>query len=40
MQSAYDPDKRKLINALSHGSIFFNALILNGWNSHRHSLHF
>lgn len=28
MQSAYDPDKRKLLNALSHGSIFFNALIL------------
>jgi hypothetical protein len=28
MQSAYDPDKRKLLNALSHGSIFFNALVL------------
>lgn len=29
MQSAYDPDKRKLLNALSHGSIFFNALVLS-----------
>jgi uncharacterized Tic20 family protein len=28
MQSAYDPDKRKLLSALSHGSIFFNALVL------------
>ncbi len=28
MQSAYDPDKRKLLNSLSHGSTFFNALIL------------
>ena len=28
MQSAYDPDKRKLLNALSHGSIFFNTLIV------------
>jgi uncharacterized Tic20 family protein len=28
MQSTYDPDKRKLLSAVSHGSIFFNALIL------------
>jgi uncharacterized Tic20 family protein len=28
MQSAYDPNKRKLLSALSHGSIFFNALVL------------
>lgn len=28
MQSTYDPDKRKLLNAISHGSIFFNTLIV------------
>lgn len=29
MQTAYDPDKRKLLSGLSHGSIFFSALILS-----------
>ncbi|HEY9881951.1 MAG TPA: DUF4870 domain-containing protein, partial [Leptolyngbyaceae cyanobacterium] len=29
MQSTYDNDKRKLLAALSHGSIFFTALILS-----------
>lgn len=29
MQSTYDPDKRKLLSSLSHGSIFFSALILS-----------
>jgi len=25
----YDPDKRKLLSALSHGSIFFSSLVLS-----------
>ncbi|MEM6425951.1 MAG: DUF4870 domain-containing protein [Cyanobacteria bacterium P01_H01_bin.119] len=29
MQSTYDPDKRKLLSALSHGSIFLSALVLS-----------
>jgi uncharacterized protein len=29
MQSTYDPDKRKLLSALSHGSIFFSVLFLS-----------
>lgn len=29
MQSTYDPDKRKLLSCLSHGSIFFSALLLS-----------
>ncbi len=29
MQTAYDPDKRKLLSGLSHGSIFFSGLVLS-----------
>lgn len=29
MQTRHDPDKRKLLSALSHGSIFFSALVLS-----------
>ena len=29
MDVTYDKDKRKLLSALSHGSIFFNALVLS-----------
>lgn len=29
MQSTYDSDKRKLLSALSHGSIFLSALVLS-----------
>lgn len=29
MQTSYDPDKRKLLSALSHGSIFLSALVLS-----------
>ncbi|MBF2001415.1 MAG: DUF4870 domain-containing protein, partial [Synechococcales cyanobacterium M58_A2018_015] len=29
MQSAYDSDKRKLLSALCHGSIFFSALLVS-----------
>jgi len=29
MQTSYDPDKRKILSALSHGSIFLSALILS-----------
>lgn len=29
MQSSYDNDKRKLLSALSHGSIFLSALVLS-----------
>ncbi|MCG9889879.1 MAG: DUF4870 domain-containing protein [Thermosynechococcaceae cyanobacterium MS004] len=28
MQTTYDPDKRKLLSGLSHGSIFFSPLFL------------
>lgn len=29
MQSTYDSDKRKILEALSHGSIFFSTLVLS-----------
>jgi uncharacterized protein len=29
MQTTYDPDKRKLLSALSHGSIFLSTLVLS-----------
>jgi uncharacterized protein len=29
MQDTFDNDKRKLLSALSHGSIFFNALVVS-----------
>lgn len=29
MQSTYDSDKRKLLSALCHGSIFFSALLVS-----------
>jgi uncharacterized Tic20 family protein len=29
MQTAYDPDKRKLLSALSHGSIFLSTLVVS-----------
>jgi uncharacterized Tic20 family protein len=29
MQSTYDPDKRRLLSSLSHGSIFLSALVLS-----------
>ncbi|MBD1911378.1 MULTISPECIES: DUF4870 domain-containing protein [unclassified Leptolyngbya] len=29
MQSTYDPDKRRLLTALSHGSIFISTLIFS-----------
>lgn len=29
MQTEYDPDKRKLLSALSHGSIFFSSLVVS-----------
>lgn len=29
MHSSYDSDKRKLLSALSHGSIFFSALVFS-----------
>ena len=28
MQTSYDSDKRKILSAVSHGSIFFSALVL------------
>lgn len=29
MQTEYDPDKRKLLSSLAHGSIFFSSLIVS-----------
>lgn len=29
MQTSYDPDKRKLLSVLSHGSIFLSTLVLS-----------